>query len=319
MRPARIFLGAAIAIAAIMNVPALGGAQGGASQSGTAKPFVAVSILPLQYFAQRVGGDRIQVLVLVGPGQSPHSYEPTPRQMASLGQAVAWFTTEVEFENSLIPKIRGLYPKLRIVDTADGVPTRALESHNDGESGDGHKDESGRDPHIWLGKTGALRQAAAMRDALSQIDPQGATIYHKNYEAFAQDVETAFAALSKDLAPLKGRPVFVYHPAFGYFLDEFGIRQVAVETGGKEPTQKTLASLIAQARKERARVIFVQPQFSKTAAKSVAQAIGGTVAEFDDLAADWLDNLRRMGAALGAAAGPSMPAGPTGAAGPSAR
>jgi zinc transport system substrate-binding protein len=73
---------------------------------------------------------------------------------------------------------------------------------------------------------------------------------------------------------------------------------VAVETGGKEPTQKTLAALIANARAENAKVIFVQPQFSKTAAASIAKAIGGTVAEFDDLAADWLDNLNRMGAAL---------------------
>jgi zinc transport system substrate-binding protein len=300
-----------------MALEASAQSPGTSTSTQKGKPVIAVSILPMQYFAQRVGGNRVQVLVLVGPGQSPHSYEPTPRQMATLGQAFAWFTTDIEFENSLVPKIRALFPAMRIVDTADGVPVRALEAHDDaadqsaaqGETsdstansraGDGHNhaDDAGRDPHIWLGKTGALRQAELIRDALAKADPEGAAVYGKNYEAFARDVESTFAALSKDLAPFRGKSVFVYHPAFGYFLDEFGIIQVAVETGGKEPTQKTLAALIANARAENAKVIFVQPQFSKTAAASIAKAIGGTVAEFDDLAADWLDNLNRMGAAL---------------------
>ncbi len=301
MKPVRVGCAAIILLA--MTLVATAQSPGTSAPTNKGKLVIAVSILPMQYFAQRVGGNRVQVLVLVGPGQSPHSYEPTPRQMAALGQALAWFTTEIEFEKSLVPKIHALFPAMRIVDTADGVPVRSLEAHDEAEE-DGHEDEIGRDPHIWLGKTGALRQAELIRDTLAKADPEGAAVYGKNFEAFARDVESTFASLAKELAPLRGTPAFVYHPAFGYFLDEFGIIQVAVETGGKEPTQKTLAALIANARAEHAKVIFVQPQFSKTAAASIAKSIGGTVAEFDDLAADWLDNLKRMGAALKSASRP---------------
>ncbi len=104
------------------------------------------------------------------------------------------------------------------------------------------------------------------------------------------------------LAPLSGSKVFVYHPAFGYFLDMFNITQVAVELGGKEPTQRELVALVDLAKKEKARVIFTQAQFSESAAKAVAGAVGAAVVPIDPLAPDWLGNLSRMGQALLASA-----------------
>ena len=95
----------------------------------------------------------------------------------------------------------------------------------------------------------------------------------------------------------------MYHPSFGYFLDEFGIRQEAVETGGKEPGPKDLSRLIALAKQERAAAIFVQAQFPVNAAKTVAQAAGAELVSLDPLAPDWLANIRRMGEALQKAAG----------------
>lgn len=278
-------------------------------------PRVAVSILPQKFFVDRISDGGARVLVLVGPGQNPHSYEPTPRQMADLGAAGAWLTVGVDFENGLAPKVRNLYPRLRLVDTTEGVSFRALEAHGHGgdehgSEGDEHGDreedhggdpEGGRDVHIWLGREGAKAQARHARDALAALDPGKSALYARNHDALVREIDAVFDGLARDLAPLRGRPVFVYHPAFGYFLDEFGIQQVAVEAGGKEPTQKGLAALIEKARKEGARVVFVQPQFSKTAAAAVAQAIGGVVVEIDDLAPDWLANLGRMGDALKAA------------------
>jgi zinc transport system substrate-binding protein len=90
----------------------------------------------------------------------------------------------------------------------------------------------------------------------------------------------------------------VYHPAFGYFFDTFGITQIAVEIAGKEPTQKELMSLIDRAQKEHAKVIYTQAQFSENAAKAVASAIGAAVVPIDPLAGKWLENLAAMGQAL---------------------
>jgi len=275
-----------------------------AAPAKASKPLVAVSILPQAYFVQRLAGDRVEVLTIVGPGQSPHSYEPTPRQMANLSRAAIWFVNGVDFERGLEPKIRSLYPKLSIVNTTAKVSFRQLEGqHHEGEGQ--HKEaenEGGIDPHTWLGREAVKVQLAAMLEALVTFDPAGAAVYRKNHGTFVADIDAVFEKLAPALEPLRGTSVFVYHPSFGYFLDEFGIVQEAVETGGKEPTQKGLAALAAEAREDGARAIFVQAQFPTAAARTLAQAIGGVVLPLDALAPDWLANLERMGAALRKAA-----------------
>jgi zinc transport system substrate-binding protein len=282
-------------------------APGIAAPAASAKPIIVVSVLPQSYFAQRITGDRAKIITLVGPGRDPHSYEPTPRQMADLSVASIWFTVGVDFEHALEPKIASLYPGLRIVDTAERVERRMLESHHHEaeeqheEAGEQHE-EGGPAPHVWLGRKSVKIQAAAMRAALVALDPAGGAFYRKNYDDFAADVDSTFGALARELESLKGKPVFVYHPAFGYFLDEFGIVQEAVETGGKEPTQKGLAELAAQAKAEGAKVIFVQAQFPTAAARTLAKSIGGVVVPLDALAPDWLANIARMGEALKKAA-----------------
>ncbi len=267
-------------------------------------PIVTVSILPQAYFVERIAARRVRTMVLVGPGQSPHAYEPTPRQMAELSSSPLWLTIGVDFEKGLKPKIASLYPNLAIVDTTVGIKYRRLEAHlHEGETAEaGQEDESGPDQHVWLGRQAARAMAARIRDSLAGYDPAGASIYLANHDALVADIDAAWKALERDLAPLRGKTVFVYHPSFGYLLDDFGIEQEAVETGGKEPTQKNLADLIAEARADGASIIFVQPQFPANAAKTVAVAIGGVVVEIDALAPDWLDNIRRIGEALKKAA-----------------
>lgn len=266
-----------------------------------AKPTVVVSILPQKEFVQRVAGDAVDVVVLVGPGASPHSYEPTPRQIASVSSAAVWFTIGVDFEKVLRPRIASLYPSLRIVDTTKNVKFRTLESHDhedEGGAGVATAETGGLDPHTWLGREPAKAQARAIADALAAFLPASAATIAARTQSFLAEIDAVFADLSRRLAPLEGTKAFVYHPSFGYFLDEFGIAQEAVEVGGKEPTQKTLASLIALAKKEGAKIIFVQKQFPSQAAATVAKAIGGSVIEMDPLAGDWLANLKRMGAEL---------------------
>lgn len=301
-----------IAAAALAAAPVFGA---GKADAAAKKPTVAVSVIPQKYFVDRISGGRVDAMVLVGPGQSPHSYEPTPRQMASLSAASAWLSIGVDFEIGLKPKIAALYPTLPIVDTTAGIEYRTLEAHShEGEEGDHHEGEElaededhvdepgGKDVHVWLGRQPVKAMAADIRDALAKIDPAGEAEYRKNHDAFVKDVDAAFDSLKKDLARLRGQTVFVYHPSFGYFFDEFGIVQEAVETGGKEPTQKALAELVRSAKEDGAKVIFVQAQFPAAAAKTVADSIGGAVVTIDPLAPDWLENIGRIGEALKKAA-----------------
>jgi zinc transport system substrate-binding protein len=220
--------------------------------------------------------------------------------MAALASAPIWLTIGADFEKALEPKVASLYANLAIVDTTAGIKYRQMESHDPGgETAEAaHEEESGPDQHVWLGRQAAIAMAGSIRDALSRYDPEGSSTYAKNHDSFVKDIDAAFFGLKAKLAPLSGKSVFVYHPAFGYFLDEFGIEQEAVETGGKEPTQKALAGLIEEARSDGAKVIFVQTQFPTGAAQTVARAIGGVVVPIDPLAPDWLDNINRIGTAL---------------------
>ncbi len=258
-----------------------------APAEGPTRLLAFASIPPLQYFVQRVGGERVQVECLVQPGQEPHTYEPTPRQLAGLARARLFFLSGFPFESALVPRLQSTMPDLAIVDTRQGIVLRDM----DEGSAEGR---AGPDPHVWLAPLLARRQAQTIRDALVSADPGAAAAYQVNYERFAAELEEAHRELARALAPLAGRELLVYHPAFGYFAAEFGLRQVAVQMGGKEPTARQLADLVRTAREHGVRVVFVQPQFSQAGARAVAEAIGGAVVPLDDLPSDYLANLRDM-------------------------
>jgi len=252
--------------------------------------------VPQEWFVARIGGDRARTLVLAGQGQNPHNYEPTPRQISGLAGAGAWILSGAEFEITLRPKIEKLFPALPIIDGAAGVVLRKPDAHDDDD--DEHGQYAEFDRHTWLGREPAKILAAHIRDTLSTLDPTGAEFYTENYINLVQEIDAEFAVLRGKLAPLRGSNVFVYHPSFGYFLDEFGIKQQAVETGGKTPGPRELSRLIALAQQERPAAIFVQAQFPVSAAQTVANAVGAVTISLDPLAQDWLANIRRMGDAL---------------------
>jgi zinc transport system substrate-binding protein len=283
------------------------GQQSSAANSFNAKPLVAVSILPQSWFVSQIGGDKVQAVVLVGPGQNPHSYDPTPKQMNSLAGAGAWILSGSEFEISLRPKIANLFNQLRIVDGVAGVTFRSLEKGDEAlhhlDYDDPHPVEGiERDVHTWLGLEPAKIMALHIWETLTAIDGENAAFYTQNYKNLVNDIDAEFDALKKELAPLRGKSVFVYHPSFGYFLDEFGITQEAVELGGKEPGPRQLAALIEKAKNEKAAAIFVQAQFPVNAAATVAAAAGAELVSLDPLSPDWLANIRVMGEALKKAA-----------------
>ncbi len=273
------------------------------------KPIVVVSILPQAYFVNQIGADTVETVVLVGPGKDPHTYEPTPKQMQDLSRASAWILSNTDFELSLKPKVASIYPSLLMVDGTEGVQFRKMETHHhEGEeTEDAHSDTAEPaamelDRHTWLGRNNAKILAAHVRDTLKKLLPQGAAQYDANYTRLVAEIDHVFDQLAQDLAVLRGTKVFVFHPSFGYFFDEFGIQQEAIETGGKEPNAQTLAAIMEEARKDRIKVIFVQAQFPTTAAKTIAESLGAQVVPLDPLAADWMGNIVLMGEALRKAA-----------------
>jgi zinc transport system substrate-binding protein len=257
---------------------------------------IAVSIPPQAWFVSQIAGDHAQSVVLVGPGQNPHNYEPTPKQIQSLASANAWILSGTEFEISLLPKVASLFPKLHIVDGTEGVQFRLLAEYDDHDGANHSSLEIDR--HTWLGREPAKILAGHIKDTLCRLDKKNAEFYTLQYESLIDLIEDEFESLRMTLAPLEGRSVFVYHPSFGYFLDEFGIHQEAVETGGKEPGPRVLNNLIAKVRQENAAAIFVQAQFPVNAAKTLADSVDAQIIILDPLAEDWLKNIQDMGQIL---------------------
>lgn len=256
---------------------------------------VFVSILPQAYFVERIGGERVKVDVLVQPGQSPATYSPTPKQMVKLAEARIFFRIGVPFEKVFLPKIEDALPDLLVVDTSQGIALQTLDHHDHGEE---HPDEGQEgtelDPHIWLDPMLVKKLAGIIKETLIRVDPQGTELYEKNYASLAGELDELDRELKDTLAPLKGKTLLVFHPSYGYFARAYGLHQLAVETGGKQPSARQLAHIIETAREKEVRIIFVQPQFSEKSARTVARAINGTVVALDPLARDYLANMRHI-------------------------
>jgi len=289
------------------DTPAARSSPPGASEAGGGLS-VFVSILPQAYFVERIGAERLSVEVMVKPGQDPHTFEPTPQQMARLAEAEAFFRIGAEFENTLIPRIESTMKGLVVVDCREGIRLRQMDDHGHGEGeqegeareGEGHAGDEleGTDPHIWLSVRNAVKIAGTMHEALVHLDPEGKQTYDRGYRDLVEDLEALDRRIARILAPVEGKPFFVFHPSFGYFADDYGLEQIAVETGGAEPSARQLARLIEQTRERGVRVLFVQPQFSRKSAETIAAEIDGAVVPIDPLAWDYIENLEQMARAV---------------------
>jgi zinc transport system substrate-binding protein len=265
--------------------------------AGQKKVTVYTSILPQRYFVEKIAGDRIDVQVLVGPGKNPATYEPTPQQVMGLGNAAVLFTIGVPFEKAFVPTISSTLPALKISDTSAGIEKRTfttVHTHEETEEAFGHErdhTEGAKDPHIWMSPRLAKLQSKTIYDTLVEIDPQGKAVYQQGYRSLIKELNAIDVQLSDVLAPFKGKTMFVFHPAFGYFADAYQLKQVAIETGGKEPTPSVLADIIGHAKEDNVHIIFVQPEFSQNAARAIAQSIKGAVVTISPLNPDYINNL----------------------------
>ncbi len=267
---------------------------------------VFVSIPPQKWLVDKVGGDLVNAEVLVKEGQNPHTFEPTPRQISELSQAKIWFIMDMEFEKQLVRKISTVAPGLQIVDIADKVKkihmTGPHDEHDEGGE-HGHGDE-GLDPHVWLSPENLQIMAGSVADALSKTDPENSVQYMGNLARTQTELSQLHQELSVRLKPYEGASFYVFHPSFGYFAKSYSLVQEPVEVGGKSPGPRQLAQLIARAKADHVKVIFVQPQFDPKSAQAIAQSIGGKVVALDALAEDVPENITVMATKIEAALTP---------------
>ncbi|HEV8580599.1 MAG TPA: zinc ABC transporter substrate-binding protein [Thermoanaerobaculia bacterium] len=249
---------------------------------------------PQAYFVERIGGRRVDVAVMIPPGYSHVDYPLTPRQIVALSRArlyVAVGHPAFEFERARIMPLLANLPGVEMVDMSRGM--RLLEGEGEGsEHGDhGH---AGGDPHVWVAPDTVAVAARNIAAALERIDPPHAAEYRANLHRFEADVAALDREIHLRLATERGSSFMVYHPTWGYFARQYGLRQVAIEAEGKEPSAPRLIELIEEAKRQGVKVVFVQSGFPRKSAQVIADAVGGQLVVADPQERDWLGNLRRV-------------------------
>jgi zinc transport system substrate-binding protein len=249
---------------------------------------IFVSIPPQAYLVDRLAGDLVEIEVLLPPGASPATYEPTPKQMAALDRSQLYLQIGAPFEGPVLAKVADLMPDVRIIDCRTGIELEPI-------GGDGHDHGSGLlDPHIWLDPGRMKTIADTTAEALQALLPQEAPAIEERLATLHAAIDDTDARVREALAPLAGQTLLVFHPAYGYFTRRYGLIQRAVEVDGRAPSARRLATVVDEVRQQPVPVLFVQPQFSRSAAERVAKALDCELVELDPLAGDYLANLETM-------------------------
>ncbi len=266
------------------------------TSAGNSTPFssdkigVVVTVGPQEEFVKRVGGDRVNVTVMVPPGSDPHTYEPLAEQMKQVQNARIYFQvgSDVEFELTWLDKLRSMNRQMKVVNTSAGIQLIP----NTAES------EEGSDPHVWVSPKNAKIMVENIYQALVETDPQNRDYYTKNRDEYLSELDQLDKNITKTLSGKNNTTIMVYHPSWAYFCKDYNLQQLAIEKEGKEPTSQDIVNLVDTARKEGIMVIFTSPEFSTANAQTIASEIGANVVSVDPLSPNYLENMKKVAEAF---------------------
>lgn len=265
----------------------------GVVSPGTTPPAltIATSIAPHSWLMERIGGDQVVVHTVLRPGESPTTHQPSDAQVSRVLSSRVFFRCGVPFESGAW--FRALEGQLQIVDLRDGVATRTMATHaHDGE--ETPHSTSAVDPHTWLSPRRLMIQARHMAETLQLLDPDHAPGYDSRLTGVIAELADLDGWIENTLNPYRGRAFVVFHPSWGYFADDYGLRQIAIEIEGKDPSDSELTGIQQQTRTLRTSVVFVQPQIAGQSARAIAGVMGARLETLDPLTPDVMTNLRHV-------------------------
>lgn len=263
-----------------------------ASCSGNSNPGqpvrYAVSYPMQRYLLCEIAGDSAEVSTLIPPGTDPETYESSVQTLRSLENSRAYFILGTPgFEESILRKVSDNLGEVEPVDCGKNIP-HISDAHGNGES----------DPHIWNSLRNAISIATAMRDWLVSHDPDHAAGYNRRYT----DLNRRLTALDDSIAGIlddaKGKAFVVMHPSLSYFAHDYGLRQIAMETEGKEASPRQLSARMDEARKSGATVMIHDREHSSAAAESVARQLGLTLVSVSLNGDNWAEEMITIAKAI---------------------
>ena len=258
------------------------------------KPIITVTIEPLRYFTEAIAGEHFKVVSMVPKGSSPESYDPTPQQLVALGNSQAYLRIGyIGFEQAWMKKLEANHPNMKVYDTSQGIDLIRSEGHWHGD----HFHEGGVEPHIWNSTQNASMMADNIYKALCELD----STHQEEYKHRLDSLKKTIARTDENVkAILKNASTsfLIYHPALSYFARDYGLKQISIEEGGKEPSPAHLKELIELCKREKIRVIFVQQEFDQRNAQLIADELGIKVVSINPLSYDWEEEMENAARSL---------------------
>lgn len=260
------------------------------------KSVIAVTIEPQRYFTEAIAGDKFDVISIVPKGSSPETYDPTPQQLVSLGDSKAYLRIGyIGFEQVWMDRLIDNTPHIQIFDTSKDIDLILGEAHNHGD----HQHAGGVEPHIWNSTNNALIIARNTYKALCQLDKENEAYYLNRYDSLCQRIMYTDSIIRKTLQqPGTAQSFMIYHPALSYFARDYGLQQISIEEGGKEPSPAHLKDLVDLCRQEDVRIIFIQPEFDRRNAEIIARETGTDIVPINPLSYDWEAEMLAVAQAL---------------------
>jgi zinc transport system substrate-binding protein len=269
----------------------LGGAA--LASAATAKVKVSASILPLGDFCRNIGGEQVEVQVLVPPGASPHVFEPSPTVVAQAldSRVLVYVGAGLDPWVARLVRIHG--PKdFVVVEAVQGIPLitevapqPASEGDKAGHSHPAHQVHQEGNPHVWLDPVLAQDICRRIAQAFIQVDPQHQKEYDSNLSAYLDKLEKLHQEITKKVTTFRHRDYVTFHPAFAYFSKRYGLKEVGVieAAPGREPSPRHLQRIITAVRNTGVNAVFAEPQLSPRVAEVIAQEAGVKVLFLDPL------------------------------------
>jgi len=250
------------------------------STEAQSKPLIAVTILPEQTFVEKVVGDKMDIITLVGKGASPENYELTPKERAQFESSKLYFTIGVPTEEiTILPYVSENTEIVSLQDRVDEKYSTIMMGPT-------------RNPHIWLSPKRAITMVTEIAEEVSKIDEKNKDYYMANAESYIKELEQLDEYLSSYFSDLERREFIVYHPAFDYFAEDYNLKVDIIEIEGKETTAQEMAALIENAKEAGIKNVFYQAEIADTQSATIAKELGGRAIQLDPLSPDYIENLK---------------------------
>lgn len=273
---------AAAGLTALLSLTGAGTAQ------ETPQKLIVVSINPYADLAQRVAGQLATVTTLLPPGASPHTFDPSPSQAATLARAdlVVMNGGLDSWIVRLVAATAPGTPLLVVTDEIEFIPRQGHDHEGDGHGGSSAGSEQPWfNPHVWLDPTLAAQAVDAIAGALSTQDPENAATYQANAERTRQELALLDTQVAEVLEPVRGAAFVPFHDAWVYFADRYGLDLVVTlePYPGREPSPRYVAEAVQEVVRSGAKAIFAERQLGSRSAEVVAASAGVAVAVLDPL------------------------------------